>query len=76
MAGCLGEASQHCHNSPTDEYSSKPDPCSDPVQQQIAGYLEREIAKEKNSREEPVLLAANRQFLVHRQSGEPDVHTI
>jgi hypothetical protein len=46
------------------------------VQQQVAGYLENEISEKENPCHESVLLASDSQFLVHRQSREPDVVSV
>jgi hypothetical protein len=76
VEGCLHEASQHCHDSPTDQYPRNPDTRSDLVQQQVAGYLKNEVAEKEYSREEPELLASDSQFPVHRQSRKANVDAV
>src|SRR5215831_15805536 len=70
------ETAEYCDNAPSDEDSGNPDTCSNPVQQKITGDLKDEIAKKENSGDESVLLARNRQFLVHRQGSERDVISV
>src|ERR1700687_687536 len=72
MGCCSCEPSQHCHNSPTDQYPSKPDSRTNLVQQEVARYLENEITEKEDSRDQPVLLACNSQFFVHGQCRKSD----
>jgi hypothetical protein len=46
------------------------------VQQEIAWDLEQGVAEKENAAEQSVLLAGNRQLLVHRQRSEPNVDPI
>jgi len=46
------------------------------VHEQVAGYFKNEVAQEEDSRDQSKLLAGNSQFLVHCQSGEPNIDSI
>ena len=46
------------------------------MQHQIARNLTQAIAEKENSHEKAKLLAADAQFLVHRQGGKPDVNPV
>jgi hypothetical protein len=46
------------------------------VQEQIAWNFEKEVPKKENPRDQSKLLAADRQFLVHRQRRKSDVDPI
>jgi hypothetical protein len=51
-------------------------PCSDLMQQEIAGNFKDDIADEENPGYEPKLLARDSQFLVHRQGGKPNIDAV
>ena len=48
----------------------------DLMQQQIAGNFKQEVPKKENPRDQPKLLAANRQLFVHRQRRKSDVDPV
>src|SRR5215469_15643619 len=76
VGGSLHEASQHCHDSPANQYPRNPDPRSDLVHQKIAGYLKNEITPKEYSRQESELLACDSQVLVHRQRREANIDPV
>ncbi len=76
MSCCSREASQHRYDSPTDQYPRNPDASAEPVQQQIAWYLENEVAPKEYARQQPELLARDSQLFIHCQRCEPDVDTV
>src|ERR1700750_999345 len=67
----VNQAGQHSYSSPGNQNAGDPNASSELVKHEIAGYLEEEIAKKENSNQQSELLAANGQFLVHRQGGNP-----
>jgi hypothetical protein len=67
---------KYCDDSPSDEDSRNPDTRSDPVQQKIAGDLKYEITEKEDSGDESVLLAGNRQILVHCQRSKSYVVSV
>jgi hypothetical protein len=69
----VNQAGQHSYSSPGNQNAGDPNASSELVKHEIAGYLEEEIAKKENSNQQSELLAANGQFLVHRQGGKSDV---
>jgi hypothetical protein len=76
MDGSLNESSQHCHDSPRDQYTSNPNSRAELVQQQAAGYFKNKITAKKYSCEKAKLLASNSQLLVHRQSCKANVDPV
>jgi hypothetical protein len=46
------------------------------VQQEIARYFKSKIAKEEDSGDKSILLASDRQLLIHRERGEPNVNAV
>ena len=63
-------------NSPGDHDAGNPQTCADLFQQQIAGYLEDQITKEKNARSKALNRVAERQIVLHLQLGEAHIDTI
>jgi len=72
----LCEAGQHRHNSPADQYSSDPEPCSDLVQQQIAGDFKDGVAEKENPKDQSELLACDSQLSVHRQCRKSNIDSV
>jgi hypothetical protein len=70
------ETGKHGDDTPCDQYSRNPDACSDAVQQKIAGNFKDGVAEKEDSGDESVLLARNRQFLIHCQGGKSDVVSV
>src|SRR6267143_6960982 len=55
----LHKAGENRHESPADQYSRNPDTRAEPVEQQVARYLEQDVPWEKHRGDEAVLLAVN-----------------
>src|SRR5579859_2437143 len=66
MGCCPHEASQDCHNSPTDQYPRNPDTSAKLMQKKVARYFKNEIAPKEYARQQSELLACDRQLLIHR----------
>jgi hypothetical protein len=61
---------------PDDQDPCNPDTGADPVQQQIAGDLKKEIAEKEDPADQSELLAGNPQLLIHGQRGKVNVGAI
>jgi hypothetical protein len=76
MGSRSGETHEHSDDSPTDQYAGNPNTRSNSVHEQVAGYFKNEIAEEEDPRDQSKLLTGHSQFVVHCQSGEPNIDSI
>src|SRR5262245_30388467 len=71
--GATHEHRQCREDSPTDHDPSNPPSSSDPVKDDVARYLENEVAKKKDSRAEPENGLTELEILEHLQLRKADV---
>jgi len=64
------------NQAPADHDAGYPSPRSDPLEDQIARYLQEEISPKERPGAEPKNIRAQPKILVHCQRCEPDVHAV